>query len=133
MQPQPVAGIQPEPATGPCYAQSEMPAVPCTTGNGCPTNCCCTEPTLPNLFFFGEYLYLRPLNAGVEYAVPINGPIAQGEVPIQMGPTASVGSRFPPGFRSVVASGLIAALIFRSPIRTTRATSMMRSPSIRRL
>ena len=48
---------------------------------------------------FGDYLLLRPRNAGVEYAVPINGPIVGNQVPIQIGPTAVVDPEFQSGFR----------------------------------
>ena len=48
---------------------------------------------------YGELLYLRPRNDGLEYAVPINGPIESGAVPIQVGRTASLNPQFEPGFR----------------------------------
>lgn len=70
---------------------------------GCDSDCeqafcgktCCG----PCWQFFGDYLYLRPRNAGVEYAVPINGPISAGQIPIQEGRTAAVNPQFDSGFR----------------------------------
>jgi hypothetical protein len=56
--------------------------------------------------FFGEFLYLRPRNANLEYAVPIDGPIAPGQVPIQVGPTAALNPQFEPGFRVGLATAL---------------------------
>ena len=50
-------------------------------------------------FASGEFLYLRPRNDGVEYAVPINGPIVAGAVPLQAGPTALTNPDFAAGFR----------------------------------
>ena len=49
--------------------------------------------------FFGDFLYLRPRNAEVAYALPIEGVVALGdEVPI--GPVAIVDQEFEPGFRT---------------------------------
>jgi hypothetical protein len=59
----------------------------------CPANC------ERGLQVYGELLYLRPRNAGLEYAVPINGPITAGSVPIQVGRTASLNPQIEPGFR----------------------------------
>ena len=36
---------------------------------------------------------------GLEYAVPINGPISPDEVPIQVGRTAALDPQFQSGFR----------------------------------
>ena len=50
--------------------------------------------------FFGDFLYLRPRNAEVAYALPIDGPVAPvlgNEVPI--GPTAVVDFDYEPAFR----------------------------------
>jgi hypothetical protein len=49
---------------------------------------------------FGEYLYIRPRNAEVAYALPIDGPVAPvlgNEVPV--GPTAVVEPDYAPSFR----------------------------------
>jgi len=49
--------------------------------------------------FFGDFLYLRPRNAEVSYALPIDGVVALGsEVPI--GPVAVVDQDYEPGFRA---------------------------------
>lgn len=66
-------------------------------GNAC--NACNTCCEIPAWHAFGEYLMLRPRNDAVEYAVPINGPIAAGAVPLQIGPTAVVDPQFQSGFR----------------------------------
>lgn len=48
---------------------------------------------------FGDFLYLRPRNAEVSYALPIDGPVALGdEVPV--GPVAVVDPEFEPAFRA---------------------------------
>ncbi len=73
---------------------------PCGQGGQCPQVCgkdCCFTPTWTA---FGEYLMLRPRNEGVEYAVPINGPIAANQVPLQIGPTAVINPDFQSGFRA---------------------------------
>ncbi len=62
-------------------------------------NNCCRRCMCPPFQLYGEYLYLRPLNADVEYAVPINGPIAAGQVPLQEGRTATLNPGFSSGFR----------------------------------
>ena len=54
---------------------------------------------IPCWHAFVEFLLLRPRNEGVEYAVPVNGPIVAGTVPLQMGPTAVVDPDFQSGFR----------------------------------
>lgn len=49
--------------------------------------------------FFGDFMYLRPRNAEVAYALPIEGTVALGdEVP--MGPVAIVDQEYEPGFRA---------------------------------
>ncbi len=94
----------------------------CTSGNKCcgtSGNACCgtTGETCcgdsgnacsdsPKWYAFGEYLLLRPRNEGVEYAVPINGPIEAGAVPLQVGPTAVTDPQFQSGFRLGVAGAL---------------------------
>jgi hypothetical protein len=66
-------------------------------GEPCYDNCC--ECWSPGKRFFAEYLYLQPLNASVEYAVPINGPISSDVVPLQEGRTAAVNPSYSSGFR----------------------------------
>ncbi|MGD0901283.1 MAG: Lpg1974 family pore-forming outer membrane protein [Thermoguttaceae bacterium] len=63
----------------------------------CPTYCdnCVSTPAWQ---FFGGALFLHPRNAGIEYAVPINGPIVSGQVPLQMGRTALVDPDYKTGF-----------------------------------
>ena len=67
-------------------------------GCACPdaTCGCCSG---PGWFVSGDFLYLRPRNDGVEYAVPINGPISAGAAPLQVGPTALTDPEFAAGFR----------------------------------
>ncbi len=50
---------------------------------------------------FGEYLYLRPRDAEVAYAVPIDGPITDPDSgpPIQVGPYGVVDPDYQPGYR----------------------------------
>jgi Legionella pneumophila major outer membrane protein precursor len=49
--------------------------------------------------FFGDFLYVRPRNAEVSYALPIDGVVALGdEVPI--GPVAVVDQQYEPAFRA---------------------------------
>jgi hypothetical protein len=74
--------------------------------DGCYSDCCCAPDDCcrsrcecPPVQFFGEYLYLRPRNAGVEYAVPIDGITARDIVPLEMGRTATVNPDFSSGFR----------------------------------
>lgn len=57
--------------------------------------CCC-----PRWAVFGELLYLRPRNAEVVYAVPIDdGDVPPGPNPVQVGPTAIADFDYEPGFR----------------------------------
>jgi hypothetical protein len=89
------------------YAMQPGPAIPqgCAQGvvpqadpaGSCPAscnNCGCGS----DWQIFGGALYLRPRNAAVEYAVPINGPIVPGVTPLQMGPTAMVDPDYKVGF-----------------------------------
>ncbi len=61
------------------------------------SDCCCQ--CARDLNFYGDFLYLRPRNAGLEYAVPMAGPISAGAVPLQVGRTAALNPEFEPGFR----------------------------------
>ena len=56
---------------------------------------------------FGEFTYLRPRDAGVAYAVPIDGPIEEtpANYPIQVGSVGVVDPDYQPGFR--VGIGLV--------------------------
>jgi hypothetical protein len=71
----------------------------CNTDQSCFSGDCCEPCCGPCLQLYGEFLYLRPRNAGVEYAVPANGPVAAGAVPLQAGRTAALNPQFEPGFR----------------------------------
>ena len=47
----------------------------------------CSAPCGPCWQVYAEYLFLRPRNEGLEYAVPMNGPITEGSTPVQVGRT----------------------------------------------
>ncbi|OHB70167.1 MAG: hypothetical protein A2V70_12940 [Planctomycetes bacterium RBG_13_63_9] len=65
-----------------------------------PCGCGCSCP-LPGWQIFGDYLFLRPRNAEVVYAVPFNGPIdSPPAVPIQVGRTAVADYGYESGFRA---------------------------------
>jgi hypothetical protein len=74
------------------------PQPPCTDSCNCEPICCPAD-SERGLQVYGELLYLRPRNDGLEYAVPINGPITPNSVPIQVGRTASLNPQIEPGFR----------------------------------
>jgi hypothetical protein len=65
-------------------------------GDACVKDCC-----RPCWQFYGEFLYLRPGNDKVSYAVPINGAIVPpaGVAPVQVGTEGIVDNDFQPGFR----------------------------------
>ena len=66
----------------------------------CESCSCCVCRCTPKLRFFGDFLYLRPRNAEVAYAVPFNGPATpSGDVPIQVGRIATVDPDYTPAFR----------------------------------
>ena len=75
----------------------------CCATAGCSDNCCndncCANACVPCWQVYGDFLYLRPRNADVEYAVPINGPIETSATPLQEGSTATVNPQFDYGFR----------------------------------
>ncbi len=71
------------------------PVAPSAPGTQVCDACC----DCPCWRVFAEYLMLRPRNEGVEYAVPVNGPIVAGTVPLQIGPTAAVDPNFQSGFQ----------------------------------
>lgn len=75
---------------------------------------CCTDPCyVPGWTLFGEFLYLRPRDAEVVYAIPIDA--IGGNPPIQVGPTGLVDPDYEPGFRV----GFSFALDECSELRTT--------------
>jgi hypothetical protein len=71
-------------------------------GEACAAACgACNDPCRSCRWqFFGEYLNLEPLNSRVDYAVPMNGPIVPGQVPVQVGRTGIVEPEFSSGFRA---------------------------------
>ena len=89
-------GLPPPAQQSPC-TEPVGPA-PALLACDCEPICCpaCCE---RGLQIYGDLLYLRPRNDGLEYAVPINGPITPGTVPIQVGRTASLNPQVEPGFR----------------------------------
>ncbi len=64
-------------------------------GEGCASKCCCDN----GWYIFGEFMYLQPRNAEVLYATPMDGPIAPGAVPLQVGRMGMVDPDYEPGFR----------------------------------
>jgi hypothetical protein len=84
---------RPSASSSPCVE----PLGPSAEACDCEAACC--APRCRSLNVFADYLYLRPRNAGLEYAVPINGPISAGAVPIQAGRTASLDPQYQSGFR----------------------------------
>lgn len=59
----------------------------------------CPVAVLPSWHVWGEYLYLRPSDADVPWAVAIDGAIQQGAVPVQRGRIANADIDFSSGFR----------------------------------
>ncbi len=56
--------------------------------------CCCRQ-----LVMFGDFIYLRPRNQEVAFAVPANGAIPANPTAVQVGPTAVADFDYEPGFR----------------------------------
>ena len=75
----------------------------CGVDASCADICCSDCCAVPCWQFFGDFLYLRPRNAGLEYAVIMNGPIAPGQTAVQEGRTATLNPQFEPGFRAGLA------------------------------
>ena len=63
---------------------------------GCDLGCC---PTVPRWTFFGDIIYICPRNVEVALAVPADGPVDFGRVPVQNGPTVLADFGYEPGFR----------------------------------
>jgi hypothetical protein len=57
------------------------------------------EPVIWRFEPYGEFIYLRPRNSQVTYAVPIRGPFGPGLEPVLSGAPAVVESEYEPGFR----------------------------------
>ena len=70
---------------------------------GCDVGCStgCEDPCGPRWRVYGDFLYLRPANEKVAFAVPINGAIdpPPGMPPVQIGLEAVVDCDYDPGFR----------------------------------
>lgn len=71
----------------------------CRKNDCCKSCSCCVCRCTPTWRFFGDFLYLRPRNAEVTYAVPFDGPVAPGDVPIQVGQIGIVDPGYEPAFR----------------------------------
>ncbi len=106
-QPKPLAATLCQCDAGCSDACSRASCCPCPQSAACcgQCDCCCPDPCCNACNFirkevYAEYLYLRPLNAGVEYAVPFNGSISGGAVPLEEGRTATVNPVFSSGFRA---------------------------------
>ncbi|MFV1964511.1 MAG: Lpg1974 family pore-forming outer membrane protein [Pirellulaceae bacterium] len=56
----------------------------------------------PRLAFYGDFLYLRPRDAEVAFAVPVDGPVVAppNNFPIQVAPVGVVDMDYQPGFRA---------------------------------
>lgn len=76
----------------------------CPAAAGDPSDRCCQGALSTS--FYADFLWLRPRNEGVEYAVPINGQIQQGTIPQQQGATEVVDPNFSAGFRIGVDTAL---------------------------
>ena len=66
--------------------------------DGCKSQCCCPPPWAHRTGAFGELLFLRPRDAEVAYAVPIDSGL--GPPPVQVGPVAVTDPDFSSGFRA---------------------------------
>ncbi|MHC4399104.1 MAG: Lpg1974 family pore-forming outer membrane protein [Planctomycetota bacterium] len=98
-----LAGFQPGEAPAPADDLLDESLESCDSGCATTAKDCCD----PAWSVFGEFLYLRPRNAEVVYAVPINGAVIPPPgAPIQIGPTAIVDPDFQPGFRAGVSHRL---------------------------
>jgi len=64
--------------------------------DGC--NDCAVEGWTACNYAYGGFMYLRPRDAEIAYAVPANGPIAPGAVAVQAGPVRVLDLDFQPGF-----------------------------------
>lgn len=95
----PTAYMQPAGAAVPAQPGA-LPATPATAQG--PDACLdCNDCTcrIRNWQFFGDYLFLRASNAEVPYAVPINGPIVEGAVPVEIGPVGVLNPEYNSAFR----------------------------------
>lgn len=91
-----LAAYQPAPPPDP----SAGPGCGAACG-GCGDCCDCCPGWCHRINVFGEFLYLRPRNAEIAYAVPVNGNLAPGQQ-VQVGPVEVLDPEFQPGFRAGV-------------------------------
>jgi hypothetical protein len=68
-------------------------------GCGCGPMCGCGGAWCHHINIFGEFLYLRPRNAEIAYAVPIDGNLDPNGQQFQIGAVRVVDPDFSPGFR----------------------------------
>jgi hypothetical protein len=97
------AAYQPEaPPEAPGGIGCTDPACGCEGGYG--GSCCddCCSGWCHRINVFGEFLYLRPRNAEIAYAVPFNGNFAQNVPPqvVQIGPVAVLDPDYNEAFRA---------------------------------
>jgi hypothetical protein len=102
---QQASGQEPAPANAAGASMAPMGVDGCcdTCGDmGCDDCCldpCCAAPFGCKWGLFGEFLYLRPRNADINYATPFDGPIAPGVPPVQAGRQGILDPDFSPAFR----------------------------------
>jgi hypothetical protein len=94
-----MAAYQPAP---PPEAPGGIGCTDAACGSGCCDDCC--SGWCHRINVFGEFLYLRPRNAEIAYAVPIDGNFAVGVPPqiVQIGPVEVLDPDFEPAFRGGV-------------------------------
>jgi len=82
--------IQPRPLakTTDCYTNA------CAGTDQCTNTCCDSKWSV-----YADVLIMRPRNVGITYGVVIDGPVVEGEIPIQLGRMGVVDPDFEPGFR----------------------------------
>jgi major outer membrane protein len=82
------------------FGGGETPQADACDDPSCLDEACADDCCGPRWQFYGEFLYLRPGNDKVSYAVPINGAIVPpaGVAPVQVGPEGTVDNGFQPGF-----------------------------------
>lgn len=77
-----------------------MPGMPIGSGGGdCYPGGGICDGWTNHYFGFGEFLYLRPRNAEVAYAVPIDSTAAAGGTLVQVGPVSVADPNYAPAFR----------------------------------
>jgi len=92
-----------------CQDCGTAPGCSCGECSGCACDQCCCDPCCcgPKWFAFADYLYMRPRDAEVAYAVPIDGPVDEPDDPkFQIGPTAVADFDYDSAFRVGFGAGL---------------------------